>query len=359
MNWIEKSKKRIAELVEFAKELPHKLLYKRPVRTALHWLKQITLPGFQGVPIFDVLEFFIRNLLKESIANRAKAMAFSFFLALFPLLLFLFSLLPYFPIQGIIDELYVTLNEMLPSDIYAKVVSTMDEIVSRKHNVLLSVGFLGTIVVSVNGVDSIMQAFNQSLNIIETRPLVKRKLLCLYLVFLVFILVAVVLTIMMGYKHFMAYLLSKDLIAKNFWYYVLNVGRWVLMIAIALGVISAIYYVAPVKKQRLNFFSAGATLSTILFFLVTAGFRLYIENFSKYNALYGSIGTLIIIMLWIQLSCMILLIGYELNISIVSTRNKRNPFVRGKIVANKNENTGEYLSDTEKQTKQQCCKTTT
>ncbi|MBP5759339.1 MAG: YihY/virulence factor BrkB family protein [Bacteroidales bacterium] len=325
-------RKRKDSLVEYVTKLPRKLLFKRPVRKFLHLIKQITLPGFQGVPIFDVLDFFIRNLLKESIANRAKAMAFSFFLALFPLLLFLFSLLPYFPIQGIINELYATLNEMLPADVYTKVVNAMDEILTHKHNVLLSVGFLGTIVVSVNGMDSIMQAFNQSMNIIETRSFVKRKLLCLYLVFLLFILVAVVLTIMMGYKHFMAYLLSQDLLAENFWYYVLSIGRWILMIAIALGVISAIYYVAPVKKQRLNFFSAGASLSTVLFFLVTAGFRLYIENFSKYNALYGSIGTLIIVMLWIQLSCMILLIGYELNISIVSTKNKNNPFVRGKIV---------------------------
>ena len=199
-------------------KLPRKLLFKRPVRKFLHLIKQITLPGFQGVPIFDVLDFFIRNLLKESIANRAKAMAFSFFLALFPLLLFLFSLLPYFPIQGIINELYATLNEMLPADVYTKVVNAMDEILTHKHNVLLSVGFLGTIVVSVNGMDSIMQAFNQSMNIIETRSFVKRKLLCLYLVFLLFILVAVVLTIMMGYKHFMAYLLSQDLLAENFWY---------------------------------------------------------------------------------------------------------------------------------------------
>ncbi|MBP5758583.1 MAG: YihY/virulence factor BrkB family protein, partial [Bacteroidales bacterium] len=288
--------------------------------------------GFQGVPIFDVLEFFIRNLLKESIANRAKAMAFSFFLALFPMLLFLFSLLPYFPIQGIQNELYSALNEMLPADVYAKVINTMDEILTHKHTVLLSVGFLGTLVVSVNGMDSIMQAFNQSLNIIETRSFIKRKLLCLYLVLLLFVLVAVVLTIMMGYKHFTAYLLSRDLLAENFWYYAMNVGKWILMIAIGLFVISSIYYVAPVKKQRLNFFSAGASLSTVLFFLVTAGFRLYIENFSNYNALYGSIGTLIIVMLWIQLSCMILLIGYELNISIVTTKNKDNPFIHGKIV---------------------------
>lgn len=332
MKRIHKLRKRKDSLVEYVKKLPRKLLFKRPVRKFLHLIKQITLPGFQGVPIFDVLDFFIRNLLKESIANRAKAMAFSFFLALFPMLLFLFSLLPYFPIQGIINELYSALYDMLPADVYAKVINTMDEILTHKHNVLLSVGFLGTLVVSVNGMDSIMQAFNQSLNIIETRSFVKRKLLCLYLVLLLFVLVAVVLTIMMGYKHFTAYLLSRDLIAENFWYYAMNVGKWILMIAIGLFVISSIYYVAPVKKQRLNFFSAGASLSTVLFFLVTAGFRLYIENFSNYNALYGSIGTLIIVMLWIQLSCMILLIGYELNISIVSTKNKNNPFVRAKIV---------------------------
>ncbi len=225
----------------------------------------------------------------------------------------------------------------------------MDEILTHKHNVLLSVGFLGTLVVSVNGMDSIMQAFNQSLNIIETRSFVKRKLLCLYLVLLLFVLVAVVLTIMMGYKHFTAYLLSQDLLAKNFWYYAMSVGRWLLMLAIGLFVISSIYYVAPVKKQRLNFFSAGATLSTVLFFLTTGGFRLYIENFSNYNALYGSIGTLIIVMLWIQLSCMILLIGYELNISIVTTKNKGNPFIHGKIV-NKPAETEEAAENEENNT---------
>ena len=195
MKRIEKLKKRKESLVEYFQKLPRKLLYKRPVRKFLHLIKQITLLGFQGVPIFDVLEFFIRNLLKESIANRAKAMAFSFFLALFPMLLFLFSLLPYFPIQGIINELYSALNEMLPADVYAKVINTMDEILTHKHTVLLSVGFLGTLVVSVNGMDSIMQAFNQSLNIIETRSFVKRKLLCLYLVLLLFVLVAVVLAV--------------------------------------------------------------------------------------------------------------------------------------------------------------------
>ena len=331
-------KKKFERIKEYFIDLPRKMLFKRPVRKFLHLIRNITLPGFQGVPIFDVLEFFIRNLLKEFIANRAKAMAFSFFLALFPLLLFLFSLLPYFPIEGIQHELYFTLHDMLPSNIYDKVVATMDEILTHKHTVLLSVGFFGTLVVTVNGMDSIMQAFNQSLHIIETRRFLKRKLLCLYLVFLLFLLVAVVLSIMMGYKHLMFYLLSQHILSKNFLFYVMNIGRWILMIIIALFVISSIYYVAPVKKQRLNFFSAGATLSTVLFFLVTSGFRLYIENFSKYNALYGSIGTLIIIMLWIQLSCMILLIGYELNISIVSTKNKNNPFIHGKIVSDKNNN---------------------
>ena len=134
MKRIEKLKKRKESVVEYFQKLPRKLLYKRPVRKFLHLIRQITLPGFQGVPIFDVLDFFIRNLLKESIANRAKAMAFSFFLALFPMLLFLFSLLPYFPIQGIQNELYVSLYDILPEDIYAKVVATMDEILTAVDN---------------------------------------------------------------------------------------------------------------------------------------------------------------------------------------------------------------------------------
>lgn len=302
----------------------HKALYWRPTRTFLHYIRKLVLPGFQGVPLFDVLKFFIKSLLRGSITSRAKALSFSFFMALFPMLLFMFTLLPYFPVQGILEELYTNLQEILPTNIYSSVIQTINEVFSHKHNTLLSVGFLATMFVSVNGMDSIIQAFNHSSNTIESRSFLKRKLICLYLVIILYFLITFVLSIMLGYKKLMLYFTDMGILTKNFWYYALYVGRWIISVALTMALISSIYYIAPVKKQRLGFVSAGSTLSTILFFLTTGGFNFYISNFSKYNALYGSIGTLIIFMLWIYLSACILLIGYELNISIVNSKIHQN-----------------------------------
>ena len=299
-------------------------LYWRPVRTFLHIIRKLILPGFQGVPLFDVLTFFIRGLLKGSIINRAKALSFSFIMALFPMMLFMFTLLPYFPIQGIQEELYTNLQEILPTNIYSSVIRTVNEVFNHKHNTLLSIGFLATVIVSVNGMDSIIQAFNQSSNTLENRSFLRRKLICFYLVFVLYILIVVVLSIMLGYKKLMFYLIDTSVLTKNFWYYALNVGRWIISIAMTVGIISSIYYIAPVKKQRLGFFSAGSTLATILFFWATSGFNFYISNFSRYNALYGSIGTLIIFLLWVYLCACILLIGYELNISIANSKIHKN-----------------------------------
>ena len=298
----------------------HRMLYKRPVRKFLHYIRMVSLPGFNGMPLFDVLNFFIRGLLQDSISNRAKSMAYSFFLALFPLLLFTFTLLPYFPVEGLQLELYHYLQPILPESIYSKVVETMNEVLNHKHNTLLSVGFLSTIIVSMNGVDSIMQAFNQTLNKKETRGFLRRKLICLLLVFMIFVLVIVILATMMGYDWFAEYLFSHSIVKSKFLFVIMAIGRWLVMILLSVGVISCIYYIAPTKKYRAGFFSAGSMLSTGLFFLVTWGFNFYISNFTHYNALYGSIGTIIIAMIWIQLCCTILLIGYELNISIATSK---------------------------------------
>lgn len=317
-------KKKNTDMALLYKKWLRKGLYWRPVRTFLHIIRKLILPGFQGVPLFDVLTFFIRGLLKGSIINRAKALSFSFIMALFPMMLFMFTLLPYFPIQGIQEELYTNLQEILPTNIYSSVIRTVNEVFNHKHNTLLSIGFLATVIVSVNGMDSIIQAFNQSSNTLENRSFLRRKLICFYLVFVLYILIVVVLSIMLGYKKLMFYLIDTSVLTKNFWYYALNVGRWIISIAMTVGIISSIYYIAPVKKQRLGFFSAGSTLATILFFLATSGFNFYISNFSRYNALYGSIGTLIIFLLWVYLCACILLIGYELNISIANSKIHKN-----------------------------------
>ena len=95
-----------------------------------------------------------------------------------------------------------------------------------------------------------------------------------------------------------------------------NIGRWVLVTLAILTSVSLIYYWAPVKKQRVGFFSAGSVMATGMFLVLSWALGLYLNNFSNYNLVYGSIGTLLMLMFWVRFNCIVLLVGYELNISI-------------------------------------------
>jgi membrane protein len=129
--------------------------------------------------------------------------------------------------------------------------------------------------------------------------------------------VALVLTLIIGHKYLLQLIFTQGwLSATKANTFLFNVGRWLLLSLATLTAVAFLYYVAPAKRQRVGFFSAGSVLATGMFFVLTWGFGIYLNNFNRYNLLYGSIGTLLLLMLWIYFSCIVLLVGYELNISI-------------------------------------------
>jgi len=284
--------------------------------------KRLVIPGFKGMSVYEVSTFFIRGIWKGSITTRAAALSFTFFLALFPAIIFFFTLIPYIPIHGFQNTLLTMLQNILPKDAYHSALNTLDDIIRRQHGRLLSFGFIVAVYVSTNGVSGIMTAFNNSIHIEETRSYFKQKLVAVQLVLIISTLAIIAISLLTAGNALLRYLLSEGFIQSSFTFHALIFVKWIIIIALFFFVISFLYYLAPAKHGRFHFISPGSTLATILFILSSSGFNYYLSHFSQYNKLYGSIGALIIILMWIYINAIVLLIGFELNASIKNAIHK-------------------------------------
>ena len=289
-----------------------------------HILRLIVLPGFDGMPLYDVLVFFFRGLFKGVLTYRAAAIAYNFFLALIPFIMFLFTLIPFVTGEHYQTYLLDLIQELIPSNIYSMVKNTVEEIISRPHQGLLSAGFFMAIYFATNGVDAILEGFNQSYHAMETRPWWKQKLVAFGLMLILSVLIFISF-VLLGFGELSIRLLTeKHLLTSGLSIFSLQLLRWFIILFVTLLSTSLLYYFGQLKTGRENiryrFFSAGSILSTGLFIVGGVVIKLYFENFSRYNILYGSIGSLIILLVWIYYNAFIILIGFELNTSIRRSR---------------------------------------
>ncbi|MCD6113592.1 MAG: YihY/virulence factor BrkB family protein [Bacteroidales bacterium] len=298
-------------------------LYEPLEAVVVRLSKKIILPGFDGMPLYDVVKFFFRGINQSSLISRANSLSFTFLLAIFPAIIFFFTLIPYIPIENLQSTILQTLENALPEHTYIAVKDTIEEIVKQEHGGLLSIGFLLSFYFSSNGMLGIMKAFNRTSHTIESRSFFKIRFVSVTLVLIVTTLVILAATMLIGASIALDYLASNHMIKSEFTFILINFGKWVITLIIVFTAISFIYYLAPAKRRSFKFISAGSTLATFLSLLFIVGFNYYIDNFAQYNKLYGSIGTLIILMLWIKLNAIVLLIGFELNASILEAKKKK------------------------------------
>ncbi len=292
----------------------HKI--KRFFLSILLKARRISLPGFDGIPLYDVLIFFWKSIVEGSITTRASAIAFSFFLALFPALIFIFTLIPYIPITNFQEELFSLIHGVLPENAFSTVEKTIREIITEEHGGLLSLGFFMALIFSTNGLASMMSAFDASLHSFQRRTWIDQRIIAVMLLFIISILLTITIAMIAGGQIAINYLADNNLLRDNFTYYLLTYGKWIVIIALLFFTYSCFYYFAPAKKTRWRFISAGGTLATALSIPTILGFSYYITNFGQYNELYGSIGTLLVVLFLFYLMSLILLIGFELNASI-------------------------------------------
>ena len=291
-------------------------LYWRPVRQALHTSRMLVLPGFQGVPLFDVILFFAKGLKQGVINQRAAAISFQFFLSLFPLLLASFTLLPFMHLEHYIPMIIETLENFLPDSTQNFIRSTVTDLLSHKHKGLMSIGFISSLYVASSGFNTLMLTFNSSAHATRKRKFLIRRLIAVGMVVGVFVAVIISFSLIILSRHLFMYLVINDWIDSLVQLYVLKIIKWAVIIFLLYIVLASIYYITPIDKRGYKFFSAGATLATIMIILMSSGFNWYIVHFSRYNALYGSIGAIIIFLLWLYLNSYVLILGFELNASI-------------------------------------------
>lgn len=290
----------------------------------IDWTKRVILPGFAPLPLHTVAKFFFKELGSDSLVTKASSLAYSFMLAIFPGIIFLCNLIPYMPFEGFQDKLISSLGMVLPHSAFDAVKSTLVDIIKKQNGGLLSFGFFAALFFSTNGINNLMRAFNKSSLQIETRGWLKQRLVAISLTIIVIsALILGMATI--GFSEFVIAKIKTELQFKDwFWLNMVAFVRWCVLAMFYFTAISFLYRYGPATTKKWRLFSPGSWLATILTILTSWGFTFYINNFGNYNKIYGSIGTLIVIMIWLFLNSLIILIGFELNASIdVSKRNVR------------------------------------
>jgi membrane protein len=282
--------------------------------------KKLVLPGLDGISLYEVSVFFYRGITKSSLNLRASAISFDFIMALAPAVLFLFTLIPYLPIPDLQQTVLDTIQTALPKNAFLTVQSTINDVMSRSQRGLLSLGFLLSIFFSSNGMMTVIRAFNQYAVVKETRTSFRLRLLSLLLVLLVTLMMLIA-SALQVLSYWILDLVGNLVIITPFWlkaWFLL--AKYLVFLTLLLSVFSVIYYLAPAKRGMFRLISAGSTMATVITIIILELFSYFINNFGHYNTVYGSLGTLIVIFLWININALILLIGFELNASIYEAR---------------------------------------
>lgn len=302
----------------------HRFLLRRVkyYRNFTEWTKSIVLPGFGNLSIYAVTVDLVKEFLEDSLLNKASSLAYNFMLALFPGTIFLFTLIAYIPVRNFQAELLRILYTIMPTNAYMAFQNTIEDIIKNQNGKLLSLGFITALYFATNGVSNLMQAFNNSSLIIEKRSWFRRRMIAMTLTVVISIALLIAIVVMIAGQSVIGVIQSHLASKSHFWLYLIILSRWLIIIAIFFVTISLLYRYGPAHKLKWKFLNPGSILATGLAVLTSLGFTYYINNFSSYNKLYGSIGTVIVVMLWLYLNSMILLIGFELNASIdLSKRN--------------------------------------
>ena len=296
--------------------LHHVLLRIKLYRNFITWAKSVVLPGFGTLSLYEVTATLVYEFSQDKMLNKASTLAYSFMLALFPGIIFLFALIPYVPVKKFPETLLELLSSILPQNAYMALQQTIEDIIKNQNGSLLSLGFASALYFATNGVSTLMRAFNSASLEIEKRSWFKRRMVALSLTVVISVSLLVAIVIMIAGQDVIKLIQSHIATKSSFWIYLATLSRWIIIVSIFFTTISLLYRYGPSHKLKWSFLSPGAVLATVLAILTSLGFTYYINNFSSYNKIYGSIGTLIVVMIWLYLNSLILLIGFELNASI-------------------------------------------
>lgn len=271
------------------------------------------LPGLEGLTLYELLRIYITGIIKGAFNYKAGSIAFSFFMALFPFALFLLNLIPYIPIENFQESFLLFVEENVPPNTYDAIESILLDIMNNSYRSLLSTGVIMSIIFMANGVNAIIGGFESSIHLTVSRNFFRQYFIAMVLS----VLLSVMLVLSVA-----VYLTAEVLIHFSDNTLLADLGRNLFVVSMILLTVSILYKFGTKETKHLSFISYGSVFTTILMSLTSVGFGIYVSRFAQYNELYGSIGTLLVIMIYIWINCMILLLGFELNAAIYVAKRK-------------------------------------
>lgn len=281
--------------------------------------KKVILPGFEGISVYETSIYMYEGLKKNSIIDRSYSISYKFLIASFPLIIFLFSLIPYIPIAGLQDEILKSILQAMPDQLSFYMKEFFEDLLLHKKTAILSVGFLLTIFFASNTMNAILKGFSSSyhLNRMKHKAIsIRLWSIAIMFMFAIILILAALVFILGGML--IHYLQETDFIRSSVEIWTVWILEWVIIFFLFITAVSILYNVGNAERTRWRLFSPGVIFSTIMIWLFSQGFSLFLNYIAPFNKLYGSLGTIIILLLFIYYFFAILLIGFELNLSIQS-----------------------------------------
>lgn len=299
-------------------QIKNSIASSAPANYIVRKSKLIQLPGFNGISLFDVVKFFIKQVRTIGIAERASSIAFQFVMAIPPAIIFLFTLIPFLPISKEFEQqLYGLIRDVVPGEKNnSAIIKFLQDFINNPRNGLLSLGFLLSLFFSSNAVMGIMRSFDKNYHGFRKRNHLQKRATALKITMILFLFVFASILLLVGQGQVLKWIGVKSPAVRN----IITDARWAIIVLLFFGCISYIYRHAPAVHKKWKMINPGSILATFLMILFTIGFSYWVNHFGKYNQLYGSIGTVLILMLLIYFNSLVLLIGFELNVSISSLR---------------------------------------
>lgn len=287
-----------------------------PIKLLIRKSKRTSPPGFQGMTIYAVLRHFVKKFNLPDFTEKASAISYNFIMSVPTSCLFLFTLIPNLPFiskRGIKFQLHGFIHDIIPSSAYnSGIIQFVDSFIDDSKIGIISFTFLLSLFFASGAVMGLMRSFNKNHIGFEKMKGLKTRLEAIKLTSMLFGLLLMCLLLLLLQRNILKWLGIHDIGLRNLILY----GKWILIVALIFYSYAFIYRYAPSTKKRWHLVSPGAVVATFLSILVTIGFTVFVNNFGRYNILYGSIGTVMVIMIMIFLNSLVVLIGFEINLSI-------------------------------------------
>ncbi|WP_374539796.1 YihY/virulence factor BrkB family protein [Flavobacterium sp.] len=292
------------------------------IKQVLAFLRSITFETLQGISLYDLIKHYFIGLIKDAFTYRASAIAFSFFMALFPFALFILNLIPFIPLEHFQEDFLEFVAQSVPPNTYDAIATILKDIMSNSYKGLLSSGFLLSVFLMSNGINALLDGFEMSSNISKKRGYFRQYGVAIGLSLVIaFLLLLTVATIVIV-EIILQQIKLQDYVSNNI--SILEWSRYGFVVLMILTITSLIYKFGTKETRNIHFFNHGSIMTTILFLLSSYVFGIYVEKFARYNELYGSIGTLLVMMFYVWINCILLLLGFELNAFIYKLKQKNN-----------------------------------